>query len=39
VRSAGLQITQLTEFQTLYTWLQRDRRVPWDFALLAEKGE
>jgi SAM-dependent methyltransferase len=39
VTSAGLQITQLTEFQTLYPWLQRDRRVPWDFALLAEKGE
>lgn len=39
VTGAGLGITQLIEFQTLYTWLQRDRRVPWDFALLAEKSE
>jgi SAM-dependent methyltransferase len=39
VTSAGLQITQLAEFQTLYKWMQRDRRVPWDFALLAEKRE
>ena len=30
-------MTRLVEFQTLYKWLQRDRRVPWDFALLAEK--
>jgi SAM-dependent methyltransferase len=35
--SAGLEITRLAEFQTLYRWPQRDRRVPWDFALLAEK--
>ena len=34
---AGLPITRLAEFKTLYNWLQRDRRVPWDFALLAEK--
>lgn len=39
VTGAGLGITRLVEFQTLYKWLQRDRRVPWDFALLAEKGE
>jgi SAM-dependent methyltransferase len=38
VTTAGLQITQFAEFQTLYKWLQRDRRVPWDFALLAVKG-
>ena len=37
VTGAGLQITHFAEFQTLYTWLQRDRRVPWDFALVAEK--
>ena len=34
---AGLRVTKLAEFQTLYRGLQRDRRVPWDFALLAEK--
>jgi len=34
---AGLQLTHLAEFQTLYKWLHRDRRVPWDFALVAEK--
>ena len=39
VVGAGLSVTRLAEFQTLYTWLQRDRRVPWDFALLAEKRE
>ena len=37
VTGAGLVVTRLVEFQTLYKWLQRDRRVPWDFALLAEK--
>ena len=37
VTGAGLQVTRLAEFQTLYKWMQRDRRVPWDFALLAEK--
>jgi SAM-dependent methyltransferase len=37
--SAGLRVTRLAEFKTLYNWLQRDRRVPWDFALLAEKSE
>jgi SAM-dependent methyltransferase len=34
---AGLGLTRLVEFQTLYKWLQRDRRVPWEFALIAEK--
>jgi SAM-dependent methyltransferase len=37
VVGAGLGVTRLAEFQTLYNWIQRDRRVPWDFALLAEK--
>ncbi len=37
VLAAGLQMTRLAEFQTFYRGLQRDRRVPWDFALLAEK--
>jgi SAM-dependent methyltransferase len=39
VAGAGLRVTRLVEFQTLYTWMQRDRRVPWEFALLAEKPE
>jgi SAM-dependent methyltransferase len=39
VAGAGLSVTRLVEFQTLYKWLQRDRRVPWEFALLAEKRE
>jgi hypothetical protein len=34
-----LSVIRLAEFQTLYQWIQRDRRVPWDFALLAEKRE
>ena len=34
---AGLRLTHLAEFQTLYKSLHRDRRVPWDFALIAEK--
>jgi SAM-dependent methyltransferase len=37
VIAAGLRVTRLAEFQTLYKGLQRDRRVPWDFALIAEK--
>ena len=37
VIAAGLRMTRLAEFQTFYRGLQRDRRVPWDFALLAEK--
>jgi len=36
---AGLRVTRLAEFQTLFKGLQRDRRVPWDFALLAEKRD
>jgi SAM-dependent methyltransferase len=36
---AGLRVSRLVEFQTLYKWLQRDRRVPWEFGLLAEKEE
>jgi SAM-dependent methyltransferase len=39
VTGAGLGVTRLVEFQTLYKWLQRDRRVPWEFALLAAKGD
>ena len=39
VIGAGLRVTRLAEFQTLFKGLQRDRRVPWDFALLAEKRE
>jgi SAM-dependent methyltransferase len=39
VTAAGLRLTRLAEFQTLYKGLQRDRRVPWDFAILAEKEE
>jgi SAM-dependent methyltransferase len=37
VAGAGLGVTRLAEFQTFYNWIQRDRRVPWEFALLAEK--
>ena len=37
VLEAGLRLTRLAEFQTFYKGVQRDRRVPWDFALLAEK--
>ena len=32
-----LRVSRLVEFQTLFKWLQRDRRVPWEFGLLAEK--
>ena len=39
VAGAGLRVTRLVEFQALYNWMQRDRRVPWEFALLAEKQE
>ena len=39
VVGAGLSVTRLAEFQTLHKWMHRDRRVPWDFALLAEKRE
>jgi SAM-dependent methyltransferase len=37
VSGAGLAVKRLVEFQTLYSWPQRDRRVPWDFALVAER--
>jgi len=37
VVGAGLRMTRLAEFQTFYKGIQRDRRVPWDFALIAEK--
>jgi SAM-dependent methyltransferase len=37
VIGAGLRVTRLAEFQTLFKGLHRDRRVPWNFALLAEK--
>jgi SAM-dependent methyltransferase len=39
VSGAGLAVKRIVEFQTLYSWPQRDRRVPWDFALLAERVE
>ena len=39
VTAAGLQLVRLVEFQTLFNWIQRDRRVPWEFALLAERGD
>jgi SAM-dependent methyltransferase len=38
VTGAGLTVSRLVEFQTLYKWMQRDRRIPWEFALLAEKA-
>jgi SAM-dependent methyltransferase len=34
-----VRVSRLVEFQTLYNWLQRDRRVPWEFGLLAEKEQ
>ena len=37
VIAPGLRLTRLAEFQTFYRGAQRDRRVPWNFALLAEK--
>jgi len=37
VIAAGLGVVRLSEFQTFYKGLQRDRRVPWDFALIGEK--
>lgn len=37
VVGSGLRVTRLAEFQTFYKGIQRDRRVPWDFALLADK--
>ncbi len=35
--AAGLGLTRLVEFRSLYNWLQRDRRVPWELAVLAER--
>ena len=37
VTAAGLRLVRLAEFQSLFNWIQRDRRVPWEFALIAEK--
>ena len=39
VIGVGLRVARLAEFQTFYKGLQRDRRVPWDFALVAEKRD
>jgi SAM-dependent methyltransferase len=39
LNDAGLRLTRLAEFQSLYNWLQRDRRVPWEFALVAERRD
>jgi SAM-dependent methyltransferase len=39
VIDAGLRMRRLAEYQTFYKGLQRDRRVPWDFAVLATKPE
>jgi SAM-dependent methyltransferase len=39
VIAAGLQVVRLAEFQSLYNWIQRDRRVPWEFALVAERRD
>jgi len=30
---------RLAEFQSLYNWIQRDRRVPWEFAIVAERRD
>jgi SAM-dependent methyltransferase len=35
--TAGLALTRLVELRSLYSWLQRDRRVPWELAVLAER--
>ena len=37
ITGAGLGVTRLVEFQTLYKWLQRDRRVP--LGVRAARGE
>ena len=39
VIGSGLRVTRLSEYQTFYRGLQRDRRIPWDFAVLATKPE
>ncbi len=35
----GLQVVRLVEFQSLFNWIQRDRRVPWEFALIAVRQD
>jgi SAM-dependent methyltransferase len=35
--AAQLDLVRLVEFQSLYNWIQRDRRVPWEIALIAER--
>lgn len=37
VAAAGLVVRRLEEFRSLYDWLDHDKRVPGQFALLAEK--
>ena len=39
VLAAGFRVVRLAEFQSLYNWIQRDRRVPWEFAIVAERGD
>ena len=39
VTEAGLQVVRLVEFQSLFNWIQRDRRVPWEFALIAVRRD
>jgi len=35
VQADDAEVVRLVEFQSLFNWIQRDRRVPWEFALLA----
>jgi SAM-dependent methyltransferase len=39
VLAAGFHVVRLAEFQSLYNWIQRDRRVPWEFAIVAERRD
>jgi SAM-dependent methyltransferase len=39
ILGAGLDVSRLVEFQSLYNWIQRDRRVPWEFALIAVRRD
>ena len=39
VIAAGFRVVRLAEFQSLYNWIQRDRRVPWEFAIVAERRD
>jgi SAM-dependent methyltransferase len=39
VLAAGFHLVRLAEFQSLYNWIQRDRRVPWELALIAERRD